>query len=258
MYLHSDRTKFPEVREEIEQALRLVPLFSEEADRTMASHHYETLAKRLLDDGERGALFAEFLADELIKAVKNRRSSSRRLPQRLAELILTKYPTIILPKFASHIEEMDRADRWFFSHLLGTPFSFDEKREGPLFRLGDEVVLAACRTFPKNFAVLVAEVAPLFSSSTGGAKEWAVVGKRLLDEFGARKDVLNALSINISTGGWTGPTSSYLRSFLPPLEQAESHATRQVRSWAREKVKQLNAQIEQELRDEEEQSLRRG
>ena len=35
MYLHSDRTKFPEVREEIEQALRLVPLFSEEADRTM-------------------------------------------------------------------------------------------------------------------------------------------------------------------------------------------------------------------------------
>ena len=124
-------------------------------------------------------------------------------------------------------------------------------------RLGYDAIISACRAYPKNFTVLVAEVAPLFSRKDG-KREWTELGKALLDEFGSRKNVLSALSINIGTGGWSGPTSLYLRSFLPPLEEMKGHKTRQVRSWAREKLKQLSAQIDREVRDEEEQSVRGG
>ena len=257
MYLHSDKTKLLTIREEVDRALRSAAFVSGKARDTMASHHYETLVKALLGDAKYGPALAHFLADRLIEAARDHRSSSNELPQRLTQLILVKYPTIILPMFASYIEQSDRKDRWFFTHILGSPFSFNGKGEGPLFKLGAAVVIAACKSYPKNFAVMVAEMAPLFSASSG-RKNWTELGKALLDEFGTRKDIQNALSINISTGGWSGPTSAHLLTFVPPLDELKNHPSRQVRSWARERLKILNAQIEGELRDEEEAAVRNG
>jgi hypothetical protein len=256
MYVHSDPSKFFGVRGEVNEALRAAPISLEGNDRTMASHHYETLVKGLLKDVDYGPSLAKFLANELIKGARNT-TSSRDLTRALAELILTQYPDIILPQFASHIEMADRTDRWFFSYILGTPFSFQGKHEGPLFRLGHASVIAACKSYPKNFAVMVAEVAPLFSGGNG-SKEWTDIGRALLDQFGARKDILHALSMNIGSGGWSGPTSSYLETFIPPLVQIENHPTKQVRSWARDRIRGLRAQIERELKNEEEESVRRG
>jgi hypothetical protein len=257
MYIFADRTKLLNVREEVDQALRSAPVLADKSDGTMASHNYETLVKALLSDTELGAGLAQFLAGELIKVARDYGSARDRLPQRLAELILVKYPTNILPMFASYIENADRKDRWFFSHILGTPLSFNGKGEGPLFRLGCAAVVKTCKSHPKTFAVMVAEMAPLFSTA-GGRKHWTELGKALLDEFGTRKDILNALSINISAGGWWGPASAHLRTFVPPLDELKNHSSRQVRSWAREKLKQLNAQIERAVRDEEEEAVRRG
>jgi hypothetical protein len=257
MYVHSEGArKFSVIREEVSEALRAAPILLERSDRTMASHHYETLAKGLLKDDDYGPSLARFLASELIHGARNS-NASKDLTRALAELIFTQYPDIVLPLFASHIEKADRTDRWFFSYILGTPFSFQGKHEGALFRLGHASIIAACKAYPKNFAVMVAEVAPLFSRGDG-TKEWTDVGRALLDQFGTRKDILHALTMNLGSGGWSGPTSSYLETFLPPLEQIKDHPTKQVRSWARDRIKGLKAQIERELRDEEEESVRRG
>ena len=257
MYLHSDQSRLHEVSEEINSALRAAPIFMEKADLTMASYHYETLAKGLLSNTKYGPSFAAFLADQVIKNAKETGSSDRGLPRKIAELLLTLHPTSTLPVFASHIEQSDRTDRWFFSYILGTPFSFDGKHEGPLFKIGCEAIIAACKSYPKNFAVMVAEVAPLFSAGDG-PKKWTEIGKALLDKFGARKDILHALTLNIGSGGWSGPTSSYLQTFINPLEEIKDHPIRQVRSWARDRLKGLRHQIERELRDEEEEALRRS
>jgi hypothetical protein len=257
MYVFSDNSKLLGVRKEVDRALRSAPFLSDKSDGPMASHHYETLVQALLADAEYGAPLAEYLATVLIEACQDHRSLRGRLPQRLAELILLTYPRIALPIFASHLENAPRTDRWFFSHILGTPFSFNEKHEGALFRLGKEEILAACKSYPKNFAVMVAEIAPLFVMD-GSRRRWTDLGRALLAEFGTRREILDALSNNISTGGWTGPASQYLRSFLPPLEELKDHSSKQVRSWARERLKQLKAQIDREVRDEEEEAIRRG
>lgn len=257
MYLHSDKSKLLTVSEEVNRALRSAPVVSDKSRDTMASHHYETLVKALLGDAKYGPALAQFVAERLIEAARNYRSSSGQLAQRLTQLILGKYPEITLPMFASNIEQSDGKDRWFFTHILGSPFSFKGKSDGPLFTLGAATVIAACKSYPKHFAVMVAEMAPLFSTRDE-RKHWTELGKALLDEFGTRKDVQNALSINISTGGWSGPTSAHLLSFVPPLDELKNHPSRQVRSWARERLKILKAQIEGELRDEEEASVRNG
>ena len=257
MYSFSDKSRLLSVLQEVDKALRSALLRSDKSGVQMADHHYETLVEALLTDAEYGPELAEFLAGTIIEMSRDHRSANDRLTQRLMELILVRYPATILPIFAAHVEQSDRLDRWFFTHILGSPFSFNEKSEGPLFRLGHATIMAACKAYPKKFAVMVAEMAPLFSTNDG-RRQWTEFGKAFLDEFGSRKDVLNALSINISTGGWTGPTSAHLQSFLPPLEQLLTHRLQPVRSWARERLKSLNAQIERELRDEEEEAVRRG
>lgn len=258
MYLHSDQSRLDEVREEIDAALRSAPIFMEVPDRTMEIYHYELLAKGLLRDAKFGAALAEFLGNQLIRDAKQTVSSDRGLARKLLELLFAHHAGTMLPLFASHLERSGPTDRWFFSHILGTPFSFDGKHEGPLFKVGVAAVVAACRSYPRNFAVMVAEVAPLFSAGDDEPKKWTEIGMALLDEFGTRKDMLNALTMNMASGGWSGPTSSYLQTFIPPLEQINDHPIRQVRSWARDRLKGLRTQIERELRNEEEQALRRG
>lgn len=257
MYLHGDKTKFSAVRAEIDLAVRAAPFASAKSQDVMDHHHYETLVTMLLSDSKFGPALATFLAEKLIAAAQDHRSSSNQLLQKLTELVMVKYSTTVLPMFASYIEQTDLRDRWPFVHILGSPFSFSEKVEGPLFKLGAAVVLAACKAYPKNFARVVAEMAPLLVT-TDGQKNWTELGAALLNEFGSRKDILDALSVNMGTGGWSGPTSAHLRSFVRPLEELKEHPLRQVRSWARDRLKSLNAQIERELRDEEEATVRRG
>jgi hypothetical protein len=257
MYMHSDRTKADAVRDEIDRAVRAAPFASSKSDEVMNNHHYETLVKVLLADSTRGPALAKFLAEKLIEAAQDYRASSGQFLQKLTELIIARFTEIVLPMFAFRIERADRRDRWAFVNILGSPFSFSGKGEGPLFRLSVAVVIAACKAYPKNFAPMVAEMAPIFAG-TNGEKNWTALGAALLSEFGSRKDILDALSINISTGGWSGPTSAHLRTFVRPLEELRDHPVRQVRSWARERLKILNTQIEREVRDEEEVAVRRG
>lgn len=257
MHMHGDKTKFGAVREEIDRALRAAPFASKQAQDVMDHHHYETLVKMLLSDSEFGPALARFLAERLIEAAQHYQASSNQLLQKLTELVIVQFSSIVLPMFASHIERSDMGDRWHFVHILGSPFSFNGKVEGPLFQLGATVVVAACKAYPKNFARMVAEMAPLFVTHDG-RKSWTELGAALINEFGSRKDIQNALSINIGTGGWSGPTSSHLRSFVAPLEELKDHPLRQVRSWARDRLKHLNAQIEREHTDEEEAAVRRG
>jgi hypothetical protein len=200
MYLHGDKTKFGTVREEIDRALRAAPFASEKAQGVMDHHHYETLVKMLLSDSEFGPTLARFLAGKLIEAAQNYQTSSNQLLQRLTELVIVKYSSTVLPMFASHIERADVGDRWHFVHILGSPFSFSGKVEGPLFQLSATAVVAACKAYPKNFARMVAEMAPLFVTQDG-RKHWTKLGAALIDEFGSRKDIQKALSINIGTGG---------------------------------------------------------
>ena len=255
MYIFANKEMFKELRTEIEEVLTSNVIFSRTPNRSMINHHYETLAKALLEDREFGERFSVFIAKSLIEAGEKGGGGDTYLLQNLAKLVLQQYTRTSLPIFASHIENSGDEDRWTLSHILGAPFSFSGKDSGAIFNLDIDALLDACRKFPKHFAPFIAEIAPLFPLY-GEARKLSELGRALLDEFGSRDEILKAFSINIGTGSWTGPISAHLRSFLPPLLDPQKHKRSQVRTWAREKLKQITQQIEREEKNEEEDSLR--
>jgi hypothetical protein len=254
MYCHESHDKFFSMREEIDATLRSEAFYQKETPRAMVDFHYEELASKLLDDGEYGAPFAQFIANRCIELTEHSKLRNDSLLQKLAGLIFAKYPQQSLERFAAYVEQSGAKERWVLSYILGSPFSFDDKQEGPLFSLDKEVVIEACRKYPRRFAVLVAEIAPLFV--TGEGRSWSPLGLALFDEFGARKDILSAITSNIYTGGWSGSHSEHLRSYLGPLRIASDHKRSQVRAWARQQLDSLNRQIAKAVRDEEEEGFR--
>jgi hypothetical protein len=256
MYTHDDPSKFMALRREIDEVLRSETIFEQDSSRrTLADHHYETLAARLLDDEEYGEPLCDFLAAMFIDIAKRSSFGNNDLLRKLSALIFKKFPDRSLERLASYVEMSEKREAWILGHILGSPFSFSAKEEGPLFGIERDALIAACRRYPKHFAVLVAEIAPLFKFD-GAARSWSPLGIALLEEFGNRKEVLDAINSNIYTGGWSGPTSSHLRSYVAPLEEASRHKIAKVRSWAQQQLAGLNRQIAKELKDEEEGAVR--
>lgn len=256
MYCHESHDKFFSMRAEIDATLRDEALYQNNRSRGMVDFHFEELASKLLDDKEYGASFAQFVADRCVNLAGSSKRGNDSLLQKLAGLIFAKYPQQSLERFAAYVEQSGAKERWVLSYILGSPFSFEDKQEGPLFKLEKDVVIEACRRYPRRFTVLVAEIAPLFIAN--GERVWSPLGIALLDEFGARKDVLSAITSNIYTGGWSGSHSEHLRSYLPTLRNLSDHKRSQVRAWARQQLDSLNRQIAKAVRDEDDESIRGG
>jgi hypothetical protein len=254
MYTLDSAEKFKATRAEIDATLRSELFYKERSNRTMMDFHYETLASKLLNDEKYGEPLSEFIAKSLIGLAESKELGNTDLAHRLSSLIFSKFPRQSLELFASYVEHSDRIARWNLGYVIGSPMSFGEKEEGPLFKIDHRTLIDACRKYPKRFAVLVAEIAPIFRFD--GARAWSTVGQALLDTFGGRKEILDALSSNIRTGGWSGPISDHLKSYIPPLKHASEHKLNQVRVWAKQQLASLNRQIERAIKDEEEETLR--
>jgi len=257
MYCHgSGGERFELIKEEIFSALQSSAPFADSKKRRKGvEHDYERLARKLLKDPKLGKPLAKFILKAIIDSVRRGKLSNDMFYQRLLSHLFEFHPDISLQLFAKAIDQGERTNRWYLSTVLGSQFSFQGKGEGPLFRLSEDKVIAACLAYPQTLAPLVAEIAPLFMEGENG-KEWSSLGRRLLDEFGKRKEILEIISRNIFTGGYMGPTSLHYSTFLPPLEMMLGHRFIQVRTWARSELTTLKRQIAREIKNEEEQSIR--
>lgn len=255
MYSHSSDDKFEAIRDEVLISLKSGVAF-EDADRNQRiEHDYETLANKMLKRKPQAKSFAIYLAKNLVSVINDGRPGSSMLYQNLTAAILDAYPTEVLEIFAEAVDDADPSGRWHFSSILGSPFSFKGKGDGPLFRLEKDVILAACHKYPKSFARMVAEVAPLFRGGEDG-RQWSDLGLALLEDFGHEKEILSAIERNIFTGGYSGPTSRHYQSYIAPLEQLVRHRRPSVKSWAKKELAALRKQVDREIKNEEEAAAR--
>ena len=76
---------------------------------------------------------------------------------------------------------------------------------------------------------------------------------RLLEEFGDRDDVLSAVGGNIhSYAGWGPPTDYYALHEAPLSNLRDEHSSARVRRWARAILREIAAQSEGFLRQDDE------
>lgn len=255
MYTHRSDDKFDAIRDEVLKSLKSGVAFEDDDHNHRITHDYETLAKKILKRKPEAKSFAIYLAKKLVSVTNEGRSGSSMLYENLTGAILDAYPTEVLEIFAEAVDTAGPSGRWYFSSILGSPFSFKGKGDGPLFRLDKAVILALCHKYPKSFARMVAEVAPLFRGDED-AREWSDLGLALLDEFGDQKEILSAIERNIFTGGYSGPTSRHYQSYIAPLEQLVRHSRRSVKSWARKELAVMRKLVDREIKNEEEAAVR--
>ncbi len=219
MYALESDEKFLMVRGEIDATLRSEEIYRDKSDRAMSNYQYESVASKLLDDNEYGEPFAQFITAILMQSAEGKRLGGHMLMQHLASLVFKKFPRQSLDRVAEYIERSElKGEKWTLSHVIAAPFSFSGKREGPLFEAGDSVVVDACRRFPRRFAPLVAEIAPLFEVDEG-RRTWTQIGRALLDEFGNRKEMLAAMVTNMQTGDGLDRHSLTCRASCPRLRK---------------------------------------
>ena len=144
-----------------------------------------------------------------------------------------------LPKWRSDI----------LSWLKGGLHAFHEKdRRGAIADLPLPEILAWIEHDPEPRAVLMAHAAPRTLDDDQGGQ----LTRELLYRHGQFKGVRNGISATFHSGGWTGPTSVYLKRKRDKFRQWLAAGFEvEITQWIESEIEYLDRRIEQEEIDEE-------
>ncbi len=168
-------------------------------------------------------------------------------------LLLSDFPEISWPLISQAITSEKMAG-WKFRHLLGDTYSFRDTPKPPILNLPEETLFAWCHANPDTAPEFLAIVIPVLSSQSPEdlARTVHPITRRLLDEFGDREDVLQGISMNIGTYGWSGSRTTYYQLYESPLKELENHSIKRVRLWAQKMIRNLGLQKNAARNEEEE------
>ena len=255
----------PQLRKIAENLLRREP----EVHHATAAHHFGDLMRWLLEKG-RDDPDARVAARLLSRALADRRddSTERMLRARITEesmikpvirLLLGNFPEIAWPIVGQMILS-DRVRGLRLSYLLGSRLSSDERHDAAILTLPEDVLLEWCRAHPDGAPAFTAAVVPVLTNYNRDAQEHSLhpCMARLLEEFGDREDVLQAVGSNIhSYCGWGSPTA-YFALYEAPLSMLrDEHPSARVRRWAKATLRELAATSEGIRIEEDEWEARR-
>ncbi len=124
--------------------------------------------------------------------------------------------------------------------LLGKGLS-ERQADPPILCLPEEVLFAWCRANGDEAAAFAAETLPFLDDGGGrgaGLHPWM---SRLIQEFGGRARVRQALDSNIFSGGFGGSASSFFGRYNAALARLrDGHSSSAVRRWAGKTLQALS------------------
>lgn len=260
MYAHGNPAQLDRLREQIHKAIECAVRRNLTSADTMGDHFLKTIIKWLLAKG-RADQDARQAALALTRGLTtaNVTYQAEDLSASLLPVLLADFPEIVWPLLGQAIVRSDPAETWKLQHLLQGRQSIggDDKRP-PLLSLPTDTLFAWCEAHPDVAPAFVAEIAP-FLAADGLQEDSAYVldpiYRRLLDEFGHCKDVLDAASTNIRGFGWSGSLTTYYARYIPVVDSLCHHARPQVVRWARRTVAELRRHIDRARHDDEEQAV---
>lgn len=213
-------------------------------DPELARHHFEKvisyfLAKGRDDTGAREVALA--LAEAF--AMGNDLHDSL-LTKSLLSRLLKEFAGIAWPIMGHAIASGGHQEKRF-EFILGDQFAIDRQPQPLILDLPEDILFAWCRSAPDRAPAFAARVVPVLENdqleTTHRALHPIIV--RLLNEFGEKEDVQQAVARNIHTFGWSGSMAPHFASFEEPLTQLKSHAKIEIRLWAGRLLRELRASI---------------
>ena len=167
--------------------------------------------------------------------------------------ILSDFPEVSWPILGQAIVS-DPRRAWRLGLILGDSYSLPDGGEPALLSLPEASLVGWCHANPDRAPAFVAEHVPVLTSGEAAPANLSLhpVIVRLLDEFGDRDDVLQAVDTNIHNFGWTGSTTTYYARYKQPLSELLQHKRPKVRRWAGTMLRRLDQQIDAaRMQDEE-------
>ena len=209
----------------------------------MDGYHFGDLMKWLLEKGRedpdaRAAALA--LARALVSPEDDGAES---IVKPLIRLLLGNFPEIAWP-IVGQVVISDPVRAWRLGYLLRGSLSSDERHDAPILALPEDVLFEWCRANPDRAPAFTAMVVPILTSYDRGAPGTSLnpCMARLLDEFGDREDVLDAVGGNIhSYFGWGSPTEYFVLYETPLSRLRSEHPSARVRRWAKGMLREIAA-----------------
>ena len=208
---------------------------------TMDDDYYEKAVNDLLDS-EYGEDFSKKFISQIIAiktSVFDLPISSETMRKCLSKII-RKYPDMILPTITNNI------DNFNIDFLFRTE-SVNRHQTSPLACLSIEQIKTWCEINPDKIPAFLAKNMPLFSGQS-----WSPFARLLLDEYGDKTNVTDALSMNLGQFSWTGNLSDYFEQIKRFMKQLTDHKHKNVRDFAEREISHLDKMIQNQKQREKE------
>ena len=222
----------------------------------MAAHHFEETMRWVLEKGREDSdarAVALALARSIVGPEHNTTEGTLRtrmvkedMLRPVIRLLLANFPEIVWPIVGQGILS-DPLRALHLSNLLGSRLSSDHRHDAAILSLPEDVLFEWCRAHPDGAPAFTATVVPVLTTYNREAAEHALHPRmaRLLDEFGDREDVLQAVGGNIHTYfGWGSPTTYFALYEAPVSRLRDEHPSARVRRWAKSTLRELAAMSE--------------
>jgi hypothetical protein len=255
MYVHGDRSRLEHLRPQIRLIADNISARPKHPRSQMADHHFGELMTWILAKG-RGDADASAVALSVARQLAAVDADHHEdFIKPLLPKLLSDFPEIVWPLIGGSIVS-DRKEAWRLEQLLGDTFTFGREKIPPLLLLPTDVLFAWCHAQPDVAPAFVAAIIPVLTNrDPHSERALHPIMHRLLDEFGARADVLRALNRNMYSFGWSGSRATYFMLYDGPLSCLETHQFGPVRRWAKKTRLQLRRAAEEARNEDDERDL---
>ena len=254
MYAHRRTEVLEHFRSQLRKAAENLTRWSPSRRLGMADHDFGNLMKWLLDKG-RDDPDARAAALVLARAlVSPEDDGGESMIKPLIRFLLRHFPEIAWPIVGQTVIS-DPVRAWRLRYLLRGSLSSDERHDAPMLSLPEDVLFEWCRANPDRAPAFTAMVVPALATYDKKAQEPSLHPSmaRLLEEFGDREDVLDAVGGNIrSYFGWGSPTEYFALYETPLSRLRDEHPSARVRRWAKGMLRQIAAESKGILSEDDE------
>ena len=176
----------------------------------------------------------------------------------LSEL-LSRFPEVAWP-LVGQVIVSDQRRASHLTSILGDQYAIERKPNPVILSLPESTLFAWCHAHPDCAPAYAAELVPVLTTQETAASERSLhpVMARLLDEFGDRDDVRQAVESNIRTFGWSGSRTNYYALYKEPIGRLLQHSKPEVSRWAKTLLRQLDDAIVGAKEEDEEREALRG
>ena len=216
-------------------------------------YHFQQLMKWMLGKG-RNDLDASRTAMALAKGLASIEDfGDEQFLKPLIPKLLSDFPEVAWPIIGQTIIS-DKRKRWHLESIIGDQHSVKDGAKAPILSLPVDTLFGWCHANPDAAPAFAAKVLPILGSQhdTDASPSLHPVMSRLINDFGERQDVQQALLSNIFAFGYVGSAIPHFERHQGVADALLQHGKPAVHRWARGLQRYLDKVIKDERNQEEE------